>query len=64
MVSVNMPIYTEGKIKNSINAAEHSWKAAELQASASKQSLAIQAMHLYTALYKCTTNSKNCRREY
>ena len=51
-LSVNMPIYTGGKIKNSIKSAEDSWKSSELQAVAEKQNLAIQGMHLYVALYK------------
>lgn len=58
MLSVNMPIYTGGKIKNSIKAAEHTWKASELQASASKQQLSIQALHIYTALYKAQQTQK------
>lgn len=51
-LSVNMPIYTGGKIKHSIHAAEHAWKATELQSLAAKQNLAVQALHLYIALYK------------
>lgn len=50
--TLNMPIYTGGKIQNSIKAVQHSWQATELEAIASKQYLAIQAMHIYTALYK------------
>jgi len=51
-LSVNMPIYTGGKIKNNIKSAEDSWKSSELQAVADKQNLAIQGMHIYIALYK------------
>ncbi|SMG12473.1 Outer membrane protein TolC [Sphingobacterium psychroaquaticum] len=51
-LAVNMPLYTGGKIKNSIKSAEDSWKSSELQAIAEKQNLAIQGMHLYIALYK------------
>ncbi|NGM62303.1 TolC family protein [Sphingobacterium sp. SGG-5] len=51
-LSINMPLYTGGKIKNNIQAAEHTWKATALQSTATKQQFAIQAMHNYIALYK------------
>lgn len=50
--SVNMPLYTGGKIKAGIQAAEDNWKATALQASANKEQIAIQALHLYITLYK------------
>lgn len=51
-LSVNMPIYAGGKIRNSVKTAEDTWKAAELNSVASKQNLSVQALHLYLALYK------------
>lgn len=51
-LSVNMPIYAGGKIRNSVKTAEDSWKASELQNIASKQNLSVQALHLYLSLYK------------
>lgn len=51
-LSVSMPIYTGGKIKNTIAIAKDSWKATELQSFANKQNIAMEAMHDYIALYK------------
>lgn len=51
-LSVNMPIYAGGKIRNSVKTAEDTWKAAELNTVATKQNLSVQALHLYLALYK------------
>ena len=51
-LSINMPLYTGGKIKNNIKSAEDTWKAAELNSMASKQNLSVQALHLYLSLYK------------
>ena len=51
-LSVNMPLYTGGKIKNSIALAKDNWKATELQNMANKENLAVEAMHDYIALYK------------
>lgn len=51
-LSVNMPLYTGGKIKNGIKSAEDSWKATAYESLASKEQLSLQAVHLYLALYQ------------
>ncbi len=51
-LSINMPLYTGGKIKNSIKSAEDSWKATAYESLASKEQLALNAVHLYLALYQ------------
>jgi len=50
--SVSMPIYTGGKIKNSIAAASNAVKAEEFSALALKDQLAEQGINLYLNLYK------------
>ncbi|UPZ36223.1 TolC family protein [Sphingobacterium sp. PCS056] len=50
--SVSMPIYTGGKIKNSIAAASNAVKAEEFSALALKDQLAEQGINLYINLYK------------
>lgn len=50
--SVSMPIYTGGKIKNSIAAASNAVKMEEFSALALKDQLAEQGINLYINLYK------------
>lgn len=51
-LSINMPLYTGGKIKNGIKTAQDSWKATQYESMASKDKLSLNAVHLYLALYQ------------
>lgn len=51
-LSINMPLYTGGKIKNGIKSAADSWKATTYETLAAKEQLALNAVHLYLALYQ------------
>ncbi len=51
-LSINMPLYTGGKIKNGIKSAEDSWKATAYESLASKEHLSLNAVHLYLGLYQ------------
>ncbi|WP_437918145.1 TolC family protein [Sphingobacterium sp. LRF_L2] len=51
-LSINMPLYTGGKIKNGIKSAEDSWKAIQYESLASKEHISLNAVHLYLALYQ------------
>ncbi|WP_270087760.1 TolC family protein [Sphingobacterium sp. SYP-B4668] len=50
--TVNMPIYTGGKIMESIHASENALKAEQWTAQATKEQLAKRALSLYLNLYK------------
>ncbi len=51
-LSINLPLYTGGKIKHSIKGAEDSWKAATYESLAAKQQISLRAVHLYLSLYQ------------
>jgi outer membrane protein len=50
--TINMPIYTGGKITESIHATENALKAEQWTAQATKEQLAKRALSLYLNLYK------------
>ena len=50
--SISMPIYSGGKIKNSIHIAETSLTAEQYAATNTKEQIASQAIKLYITLYK------------
>lgn len=56
--NISMPIYTGGKIKNSIHIAETAIEAEQFSAQNTKEQLASQAIKLYVALYKAQQTVK------
>lgn len=58
LANASVPVFAGGKIKNSIAASENAYKAETFNAANTKEQVAIQAIALYTNLYKAEQSVK------